>query len=89
MKLKPLGERALVRPVEHRTSTASGIVLPGMAQQDPQTAKVLAVGRFENGNSVSEGDLVLIARYSRTEMKPDHENYPFLDAEDPLGIVEA
>ena len=79
MKLTPPGERARVQPVECETSTASGIVLP---------AKVVAVGKFENSNVVSEGDLVLYAKYSGTEIKPDDEDYPFLDADDPLGIVE-
>ena len=88
MKLKPLGERALVKPVERETSTASGIVLPETAQQGPQTAKVMAVGKFENGGAVNEGDLVLYAKYSGTEIKPDDEDYFILDADDLLGIVE-
>ena len=88
MKLKPLGERALVKPVERETSTASGIVLPETAQQGPQTAKVVAVGKFENGQTVNEGDLVLFAKYSGTEIKLDDEDYLILDADDLLGIVE-
>ena len=62
MKLKPPGERARVQPVERGTSTASGIVLPETAQQGPQTAKVVAVGKFENDQTVNEGDLVLFAK---------------------------
>ena len=88
MKLKPLGERALVQPVDRETSTASGIVLPETAQKGPQTAKVVAVGKFENGNTVSEGDIVLFAKYSGTEIKLDDEDYLILDADDLLGIVE-
>ena len=88
MKLKPLGERALVKPVERETSTASGIVLPETAQNGPQTAEVVAVGEFENGKKVSEGDLVLFAKYSGTEITLDDEDYLILDADDLLGIVE-
>ena len=62
MKFKPLGERALVKPVEHETGTASGILLPETVRQGPQTAKVVAVGSFQNGNGFSAGDLVLFAR---------------------------
>ena len=88
MKLKPLGERALVKPVERETSTASGIVLPETAQNGPQTAEIVAVGEFENGKKVSEGDLVLFAKYSGTEITLDDEDYLILDADDLLGIVE-
>ena len=88
MKLKPLGERALVKPEERESSTASGIVLPETAQQGPQTARVVAVGKFENGKGVSEGDLVLFARYSGINIKLDDEDYLILDADDLLGIVE-
>ncbi len=87
IKLRPIGERALVKPVEQEEKTASGIVLPQTAQGQPQTAKVVAVGEMGNG-SVSEGDLVLFARYSGTEIKLDDENYLLLDSHDLLGIVE-
>ena len=87
MKLKPLGERALVEPVERETSTASGIVLPETAQQGPQTAKVVAVGKFENGQTVNEGDLVLFAKYSGTEIKLNDEDYLILDVDDLLVFV--
>lgn len=87
-KLKPIGERALVKPVERETSTASGIVLPETAQQGPQTAKVVAVGNFEKGARVSEGDLVVFAKYSGTGIQLGDEDYLILDADDLLGIVE-
>lgn len=87
-KLKPIGERALVKPVERETSTASGIVLAETAQQGPQTAEVVAVGNFENGVRVSEGDLVVFAKYSGTGIQLGDEDYLILDADDLLGIVE-
>ena len=87
-KLKPIGERALVKPVERETSTASGIVLPETAQQGPQTAKVVAVGNFENGVRVSEGDLVVFAKYSGTGIRLGDEDYLILDAGDLLGVIE-
>lgn len=87
-KLKPIGERALVKPVERESSTVSGIVLPETARQGPQTAEVVAVGNFENGARVNEGDLVVFAKYSGTGIKLGDEDYLILDVDDLLGIVE-
>ena len=88
MKFKPLGERALVQMVEREETTASGIVLPDTAKQKPQTAKVVAVGQFEDGKKVSKGDVIVFARYSGTEITLDGEDYMILDADDILGVVE-
>ena len=88
MKFKPLGERALVQIVEREETTASGIVLPDTAKEKPQTAEVVAVGQFENGVKVAEGDVIVFAKYSGTEISFDGEDYMILDADDILGIVE-
>jgi chaperonin GroES len=88
MKFKPLGERALVRIVEREEKTASGIVLPDTAKEKPQTAEVVAVGEFENGKGVSEGDVVVFAKYSGTEISLEGEDYMILDGDDILGVVE-
>ncbi len=88
MKFKPLGERALVQMVEREETTASGIVLPDTAKQKPQTAKVVAVGTFEDGKKISKGDVIVFARYSGTEITLDGEDYMILDADDILGVVE-
>src|SRR5215204_3395633 len=88
MKLKPLGARALVKEVEPEETTASGIVLPDTAQQKPQSAEVVAVGEFENGVKVSVGDVVVVRKYSGTEVELDGEEHRIVDAEDILGVVE-
>ncbi len=96
MKFKPLGARALVKMVEREQTTESGIVLPDTAKEKPQTAEVVAVGdgkvdkdgqHVEVG--VSQGDEVVFARYSGTEIKLDGEDYMVLDADDILGVVES
>ena len=87
MKFKPLGERALVRVVEREEKTASGIVLPDTAKEKPQTAEVVAVGD-DDDVKVSEGDIIVIAKYSGTEISLDGEDYMILDADDILGVVE-
>ena len=88
MKFNHLGERALVRIVEREETTASGIVLPDTAKEKPQTAEVVAVGQFEDGIQVSEGDVIVFAKYSGTEISLEGDDYMILDADDILGIVE-
>ena len=88
MKFKPLGERALVKVVEREETTQSGIVLPDTAKQKPQTAEVVAVGQFENGVKINEGDVIVFAKYSGTEITLDGEDYMILDSDDILGVVE-
>ena len=88
MRFKPLGERALVKIVEREQTTESGIVLPDTAKEKPQTAEVVAVGEFENGVKVNQGDVIVFAKYSGTEITLDGEDYMILDADDILGVVE-
>jgi chaperonin GroES len=95
MKFKPLGSRALVKVVEREEKTASGIVLPDTAKDKPQTAQIVAVGEGkldDSGNRVtldaSEGDVIVFAKYSGTEISLDGEDYMILDADDILGVVE-
>jgi chaperonin GroES len=87
MKFKPLGNRALVKMVEQEEETASGIVLPDTAKEKPQTAEVVAVGSHEDVK-VSIGNVVVIRKYSGTEVEVDGEEHRIVDAEDILGVVE-
>ena len=96
MKFKPLGDRALVKLVEREETTPSGIVLPDTAKEKPQTAKVVAVGEGKLDKDdqrvpveVSQGDVIVFAKYSGTEISLDGEDYMILDADDILGIVES
>lgn len=95
MNFKPLGDRALVKIVEREEQTASGIVLPDTAKEKPQTAEVVAVGEGkldDNGQRVpldfSQGDVIVFAKYSGTEISLEGDDYMILDADDILGIVE-
>ena len=87
MKFKPLGERALVKIVEREETTPSGIVLPDTAKEKPQMAEVIAVGKADDVQ-VSQGDVIVFAKYSGTEITLDGEDYMILDADDILGVVE-
>ena len=96
MKLKPLGDRVIVAPVEEEETTASGIVLPDTAKEKPQKGKVLAVGdgRYdEDGEKripldVSEGDEVLYSKYGGTDIVVDGEDLLVLRESDVLAKVE-
>jgi chaperonin GroES len=96
MKLKPLGDRLLVRPVEEEEMTASGIVLPDTAKEKPQKGKVLAVGegRYdEDGEKripldVQEGDEVLYSKYGGTDITVEGEDLLVLRESDVLAKVE-
>lgn len=95
MKLKPLGDRVLVKPIAVEERTKSGIVLPDTAKEKPQQGKVLAVGQgrlLDNGQlvplQVKEGDRVLYSKYSGTEVKIENEEYLVLSERDILAIIE-
>lgn len=87
MKFKPLGARVVLKEVEREQTTDSGIVLPDTAQQKPQMAEVVAVGAHEDVK-VSVGDVVVVRKYSGTEVELDGEEHQIVDAEDILGVVE-
>jgi len=97
MKLKPLGDRVVVQPVEEEETTASGIVLPDTAKEKPQKGKVLAAGdgRWdEDGEKripldVAEGDEVLYSKYGGTEITVDGEDLLVLRESDVLAKVES
>ncbi len=95
MNLKPLGDRLIVEPVQQEETTASGIVLPETAKEKPMQGKVLAVGpgaRKDDGSraelDVSQGDIVLYAKYAGTEVKIGSDKYLILKESDILAIVE-
>jgi len=96
MKLKPLGDRLIVRAIEEEETTVSGIVLPDTAKEKPQKGKVLAVGDGkidDNGArvplDVAEGDEVLYSKYGGTEIKVDGEELLVLRESDVLAKVQA
>ena len=94
IKLKPLGDRVVVEPIEQEEITAGGIVLPETAKEKPQKGKVLSVGpgaRDDEGKhvplDVKEGDTILFAKYAGTEIKLDGKKLLILRESDLLAIV--
>jgi chaperonin GroES len=95
MKLKPLGDRVIVKAIEEEETTASGIVLPDTAKEKPQRGTVLAVGEGkwdEDGEKripldVGEGDEVLYSKYGGTEIEVEGEDLLVLRESDVLAKV--
>jgi chaperonin GroES len=94
-KLRPLGDRVVVKPTGREEMTKSGIVLPDTAKEKPQEGTVLAAGPgrvLDDGKresmDVKEGDKVLYAKYAGTEFKVDEEELLIVSQKDILAIVE-
>ena len=95
MKLKPLGDRLIVKPIDEEETTASGIVLPDTAKEKPQKGQVVAVGDGkwdEDGEKripldVAEGDEVLYSKYGGTEVTVEGDELLVLRESDVLAKV--
>ena len=95
-KLRPLGDRVLVKPLPREEMTKSGIVLPDTVKEKPQEGEILAAGpgkMLEDGTreamDVKVGDKVLYAKYAGTEFKVEGDDLLIVSQKDILAIVEA
>ncbi len=93
VKIKPLGDRIIVKPIERETMKG-GIIIPDTAKEKPMEGEVLAVGAGkldDKGNriamDVKVGDRVLYGKYSGTEVKLDDETYLIIHQDEVLGIL--
>jgi chaperonin GroES len=94
-KVKPLGDRVLVKPEEEAEQVKGGIIIPDTAKEKPQRGKVVAVGEGktdDNGKriamSVKPGNIVLYGKYAGTEVRLDDEEHLILPEGDILAILE-
>lgn len=95
MKVKPLGDRVLVEPLEEEEKTKGGIIIPDTAKEKPQEGKVIAVGTGkldDEGKKISfnvkKGDKVLLPKFGGTEIKLDSKNYQIVREDDILAVIE-
>ena len=94
MKIKPLGDRVVIKNVEAEETTKSGLLLTTSAKEKPQMAIVLAVGPGGNVDgkeitmNVAEGQKVIYSKYAGTECKLEGEEYIIVRQSDILAIVE-
>lgn len=95
MKLKPLGDKVILKEIKAEEVTKSGIVLPNSAQEKPQEAEVVAVGTgsLADGKNVTMevevGHRVIYSKYSGTDVKMDGETFKIVKMSDIIAIVEA
>ena len=94
MALKPLADRIVVKPLEAKERTKSGLVVPDTAKEKPQEGKVIAVGTgrlLDEGAvkalEIKNGDRVLYGKYSGTEVSIEGDDYLILREEDVLAVV--
>ena len=94
LKIKPLGDKIVVKPISAEQKLASGIVLPDTAQEKPQQGEVLAIGSgrvLDNGTripmEVKVGDTVLYSKYGGTEIKIDEQELLILNERDVHAIL--
>ena len=93
VKIKPLGDRIIVKPIERETMKG-GIIIPDTAKEKPMEGEVLAVGAGKLDDKgaripmdVKPGDRVLYGKYSGTEVKLDGETYLIIHQDEVLGIL--
>jgi len=96
MKVRPLGDKILIKRAEAQTKTDSGIFLPESAKDKPKQGKVVAVGsgilNKDTGKylpfTVKKGDKVIFSSYAGTEVKIDNEDLLIMTEDDVLGVIE-
>jgi chaperonin GroES len=95
MKIRPLGDRILIKRIKEEEKTKGGIIIPDTAKEKPQEGKVVAVGKGKYSDDgklipieVKAGDKILFGKYSGSEVKIEGEEHLILREDDILGILE-
>jgi len=94
-KIRPLGDRILVKRIKEEEKTKGGIIIPDTAKEKPQEGKVVAVGKGKKTDDgkvialdVKAGDRILFGKYSGSEIKLEGEEHLILREDDILGVLE-
>jgi len=96
MKVRPLGEKILVKRADAQSKTDAGIFLPESAKDQPKEGKIIALGsgilNKDTGEympfTVKKGDRVIFTSYAGTEVKIGDDEMLILSQDDILGIIE-
>lgn len=95
VKLRPLGNRVLVRRLEPEETLKGGIILPDTAKKQQESAEVVAIGTGKKDKEgkeipipVTVGDVILMEKYSGQEVTIDDETFVIIRADDLIAIVE-
>jgi len=94
VRIQPLGDRVIVKPLEAKEIRKGGIIIPETVKEKPQEGEIIAAGKgktTEDGKllamELKVGDKVLYGKYSGTEIKINDEDYLIMREEDVLGII--
>jgi chaperonin GroES len=93
IKIQPLGDRVIVKPIEPKEVVKGGIIIPDSAKEKPMEGKIVAAGPGALAKGVRQpmdvkvGDKVLYGKYSGTEIKIEDAKYLIMHQEDILGIL--
>ena len=95
MKVKPLSDRVLVKPIEEAETVRGGIIIPDTAKERPQEGEIVAVGEGRIGDNgelvkpvVKKGDKVLYSKYAGTEITIAGVEHLIMRESDVLAIIE-
>ena len=95
IRLRPLGDRVLVKAIEKKDEVRSGLIIPDTAKEKPMEGEIIAAGKGKVGEDgklipmdVKPGDKILYGKYSGTEIKIDGQEYLIMHQDDILGIIE-
>jgi chaperonin GroES len=96
VKIRPLGDRVLVKALEKDKQERGGLIIPDTAKEKPQEGEIIAAGKGKTTDDgklipieVKVGDKILYGKYSGTEIKIDGDEYLIMHQEDILGILDA
>ena len=95
IRLRPLGDRVLVKAIEKKDEVRSGLIIPDTAKEKPQEGEIIAAGKGKVGEDgklipmdVKPGDKILYGKYSGTEIKVEGQEYLIMHQDDILGIID-
>lgn len=95
VKIRPLGDRVLVKPLDKEKQERGGLIIPDTAKEKPQEGEIVAAGKGKVSDDgkvlpmdVKAGDRILYGKYSGTEIKIDGDDYLIMHQEDILGILD-
>jgi len=88
MKIKPIGERALIKPIKEEEKTAGGIYLPESAKEKRKQGTVVDIGTQKDDMPIKAGDTILYTGYSAEEFEVDGEKYLIVEYSDIIAKVE-
>ena len=85
-KIRPVGERVIVKPIEAVSKTPSGLYIPETAKEKPNEGEVIAMGKLEDVE-LKIGDKILYGKYAGTKIELDGEEYLILEKNDILAVL--